>query len=392
MSVTMESADMKPLKIAFVIDALRVGGTENQLVSLIRNLDPTRFESFLICLRDSDELEDFEPGCPIKVLDVASLLSYDSARKLRAFRDFLAEEKIDIVQTHFFDSTFFGVPAARMAGIRNIVVSRRDMGFWYDRKLLLCLRMINPMVRSFLTNSVSVKDNVASLERVDPTRIRVIYNGLDPARFNGRGSDEKEYAKEKLGIPRDALVVGIISTLGRRVKRVDLFMKAAARVLESHGNTHFLVIGDGALFSELSNLADELGVGRRLHMAGKHGDPAEVLPAFDIAVNSSDSEGFSNAVLEYMAAGIPAVATAVGGNAELIEHEIDGLLVPPDDPKAMGEAIVKLLNGEQERRAMGDRARRKVTEEFSLEKMISRTEAFYEEMRIESERGGGIAG
>jgi glycosyltransferase involved in cell wall biosynthesis len=315
--------------------------------------------------------------CTITALDVRKLRSIDCLLKFIKFRAFLINEKIDIMQTFFFDSNLFGILAARAAGVNKIISSRRDMGFWYTPGNLRYLAFANRFTDRFLVNSEAIKENMAKIEKVDPSKIDVIYNGLDIGKFTKGSPTEKSALKHELRIPDGDVVVGCVAGLNRKVKRVDLFIEAASIVSRHSGNITFLVIGDGPLRPELEAMSRRLGLEKKVIFAGQRNDITKVLRGVDIGVLTSDSEGFSNSIMEYMAAGIPAIASDAGGNRELIDHGLDGFLSPPGDADKFAEAITRLAGDETTRLAFGERGRSKIERLFSMQKVVNDLELYY---------------
>jgi glycosyltransferase involved in cell wall biosynthesis len=161
------------------------------------------------------------------------------------------------------------------------------------------------------------------------------------------------------------------------VKRIDLFIQAAAEVYKKYKNVYFVIVGGGNNEQELKTLANDLGVGDRVVFTGFKSYAVPYMKNFTIGVNTSDSEGFSNTILEYMAAGIPAVATNVSGNAELVQDGLTGILVPPGSPNELASAICDLLLDEKRRFQMGNNSKNIVRERYSWDKKIKEIEEYY---------------
>lgn len=369
-----------PIKVCFVIDALHIGGTEKQLIETIRNMNPAKVKCYLVCLRNSEMFENIDINCKKLLLDVRRLKSISILKKILYFKSFLIKEKIDIVQTFFIDANIFGVITAKLAGVERIISCRRDMGFWYNNKKLAYLMFVNRFVTRFLVNSESIKKNIINFEKIPEDKIDVIYNGINLSYFEDFKDHKTIELKRIFNIPEGHIVIGCVSTLDRKVKRVDLFIKASAIVCQAAKNVKFLIVGDGYLRNELVGLASTLNLQDRIIFTGERSDIVSILKVMDIGVLASDSEGFSNSIIEYMAAGIPTVATDVGGNRELIDNNIDGFLVPPDNPELLASAILKLVNDEKLRVTMGNNSKQKIYQKFSLDKMIKNLENYYSNM------------
>jgi glycosyltransferase involved in cell wall biosynthesis len=188
-------------------------------------------------------------------------------------------------------------------------------------------------------------------------------------------------------------VVGIVANFNRPVKRVDLFIEAAARVHARHPETRFFIVGGGGLEAKLRRLAHRLGLGHAVVFAGPQANSLSYIKTFTIGVLCSDSEGFPNVLLEYMAASIPAVATAVGGNTELITHGVNGLLCPANDAEALAQRICELVASPARRASLARQALSTVRDEFGLDTQMKRLVALYAststgQLRT-SPRGGG---
>jgi glycosyltransferase involved in cell wall biosynthesis len=339
---------------------------------MINGFDRSRVRPYLCLLNGQDALSrSLEPkDCPILRLGVRKLLHFSSIWKARTLVRFIRDHRIDVMQAHFPDSTYFGVPAARLAGVSRVVRTRRDLGYWMgplDRRLG---RMYNRFVDATLVNSQNVREGVLRDERPRPETVVVIENGVDLNRFK---SILPLGSARHIGRPRG---VGLVANL-HAVKDPELFVRAAALVAGSHPDVTFALAGEGELRPYLERLVQELGMTRFVQFLGSVRDVPEFLGRLEIAVLCSRSEGLSNALLEYMAAGRAVVATAVGGNVELIEDGVHGLLVPPGDPDRLAAAIDRLLTDDTLARSLGESARRRVEQRFSLEVRTKELQDFY---------------
>lgn len=351
-------------KIVYCIDALARGGTELQLVGLIDRLDRDRYEPILCTLKPSpDELTPAD--CRHLALDVPRLATPAGISAMWTFRCWLKAEKVAVVQTFFQDSTVFAGVAARLAGVPVRLACFRDLGFWRTRGQELLLRRIHPMMTGFLANSRVVKDHFADQDGIAQSRIQVIYNGIDVERLSFVDHT-------------DATVhIGIVGNLNRRVKRVELFVEAAGLVAADHPEVTWHVLGDGAFKTELQARSAQVGLGDRIIFAGRVADVPTYLAKLQVGVLCSDSEGFSNAVLEYMFKGCAVVATDVGGNTEALNHGETGLLVPAGDLPALSAAMRQLVEDLPLRRRLAQNARRIAENSYSWEQCLAAHEAVY---------------
>lgn len=382
----LRSAPARPIGVAYLIDRLGVGGTETQLLGLIARLDRRRVRPIL-CLLDgeSDESRALEPAeCPVLRLGVRSLRRTSNAAKAWRFRRFLREHEAQVLQLHFPDSTYFGAPLGRLAGVRGVVATSRDLAYWATPRDCRVMRMLHRLfVDATLANSQACAS--AAIDRLGaaPSRMTVLPNGIELPHL------------APIDKPADhPAVIGMVANL-REVKSPQTFVAAAAQVARRHPRAQFVIAGEGPLRSALVAQAESLGIASQLRLPGALADMPRRLATFDVAVLCSESEGLSNAVLEYMAAARPIVCTAVGGNLELIEHERNGLLVPPRDADALAAAILRLLDDRALAERLGSAARRSVEHDFAWESVAARHADFYEQLAlgraVDSTRVGSAA-
>jgi glycosyltransferase involved in cell wall biosynthesis len=215
-----------------------------------------------------------------------------------------------------------------------------------------------------------------------PEKVRVIPNAVELDTLPADPAPLRAAARSAWGVDASGFVVGIVANL-RPVKRVDLFLKAAALVAAKVDSARFVIIGEGEERSALETLADDLGIADRVRFLGLVHDVSGLLHGFDVGVLSSDSESFSNAVLEYMAASRPVVATDVGALGEAVADGESGFLVKRADAEALAARIVELHDPAVASR-LGRRGAEIVEERFSAEKIISEFEDLY--LNIRSKR------
>jgi glycosyltransferase involved in cell wall biosynthesis len=262
-----------------------------------------------------------------------------------------------VVQAFFFDSIFFGVLAGRLGGVKTVLSSRRDMGFWYRPFLLTVLRGLNLLTTRIVANSEAVRGVVLCRERVSRGKIDIMANGIDLASLDF-APPARRLARASLGLSSGQIAIGLIANMSRAVKRVDLLVRAAGRVARSHGaKLRFFVLGEGHLKEGLIELTRSLGLAETVRFLTWPITRERLLPALDIGALTSDSEGFSNAVLEYLAAGLPVVVSDVGGNRELVVDGSNGFLFPPGDADALAEKIQSLSTDDTLRLSLAASAR-----------------------------------
>jgi L-malate glycosyltransferase len=249
-----------------------------------------------------------------------------------------------------------------------VLRTRRDLGYWLRPIDRVLGRFYNRLTTAVVANCEACRRAVIAQERTSPDAVAVIENGIDLAPFAAIPAP----APDGNGHCR---TVGMVANL-RPVKAPEVFVRAAAIVARRVPGVVFQIAGGGDL-NGVRRLADECGLGNRLRLRGAVDDIPAFVGRLDVAVLTSHSEGLSNAMLEYMAAARPIVATAVGGNVELIENGVHGLLVPPANPEAVAGAIERLLADHALAAALGIAARQRVAEHFSPAAMVERYQQLY---------------
>jgi glycosyltransferase involved in cell wall biosynthesis len=296
--------------------------------------------------------------------------TYDLTAVKGAFhlRRFLKQQNIQIVQTFFESSDIWAGLVTKVLSGAKLIWSRRDMGILRTRKHVVAYRLMAGLPDAVFAVSELVRQYCIEEDGIDPDLVQTIYNGLDLSDWSASSDN-----------PRDRLLITTTGNI-RHVKGHDVFIKAAACIVPQFPNVRFSIAGgvlEPAYFSELQALIQNLKLGDHFYFAGSVTDLYEHLSAADIFVLPSRSEGFSNAIVEAMAASLPVVATNVGGNAEAVENGVSGFVVPSDDPQALAEAIMKLLADPERAMAMGAAGKQRVAQKFTIEAMMKQTTATY---------------
>ena len=367
------------IKIAFIIDTIEspTAGTEKQLLMLIKHLDRSRFAPTLFVLRSSQWLDKEFNLCPLETINFQSYFNLKSLRQFFKFVWFLRENKFDCLQTYFIDSNIIGVFAAKFAGVSLIVSSRRDQGYWHTAAKLFLFKLTNRWVHFFVANCHSTAKWGSRTEAIQPDRMKIIYNGLEFEQFQILPKNKKDKTRREIGLRAESFVVCIVANL-RPVKQIHIFLQSAALVKASLKNVQFLVIGEGEERRQLEVLASELGIADTTIFIGRRNDVPKLLQVCNLAVLTSSSESLSNAIIEYLASGLPVVTTDVGGCREIIEDGVNGYIVPPSDFKSMAERIIDLANTDN-LATISSRNREKAKAMFSHEAMVSSYDRLYTE-------------
>jgi glycosyltransferase involved in cell wall biosynthesis len=364
----------EPVRVCFLIDELAVAGSETQLLALIRHLDRSKVAPYLCLLRGQNATSRaLEPkDCPVWRLGIGALARPRSLVQMVRFVRLLRRHRIDVLQTYFPDSSYFGVTAAWLAGVPNRLRTRNNLGHWLTPFHRYLGRALNVLTTATLTNCEAARQALLAAEGPSKDSVHVLENGVDLGRFLAlRASEETTL---------DQPCVGAVTNL-RPVKGVAVLVAAAALLSRHHPRTIFRVAGEGGQRADLEATIARHDLSGRFVLPGASEDVPAFLATLDVAVLPSRAEGMSNALLEYMAAGRAIVATAVGGNSELVEHGVHALLVPPDDPGALARAISRLLGDRSLACHLGAAARRRAIAHFGREAMVRRFEAFYDGLK-----------
>ncbi len=363
------------IRLLKFINLFAIGGTERQFVNVVQRLDPELFDIHLSCFRKYGEfLSEIEAcGHPLTEYSINRLFGRRTFREQLRFASYLRAQRIQVVHTYGFYPNLFGIPAARMAGVPVRIAAIRDTGAHLSSTHKTLQRIACGMANCILVNAAAVKQWLVGQGYAE-NKIRVIPNGIV-----SRPAEGAPTLRQQCGLPSDAALVGVMCRLSP-VKGLNYFIDAAAALASRHVDARFLIIGDGQEKETLRAQVQRLGLESKIVFTGFRTDTSEVLPQLSVSVLPSLTEGMSNTLLESMAAGVPVVATRVGGNPEIVVDGHTGLLTPAQDPAALAEAISKLLANPVLARQMGAAGKDRIAKHFSVEQTIQQTQVLYNEM------------
>lgn len=356
-------------RVCFVIDRLSIAGTETQLLHLINHIDQRACRPYLVLFDgESPESWALEPNCcPVMRLGVRKLKSLHAVRSAIRLSRFLRRQRIDIVQAYYPDSTLVGFAAAKLAGVRHFVRNRRSLGYNLTTSALWTGRMLSKTNARTAANSEACRQAIIEQEGASPESVVIIPNGIDVDRFAAL-----DLPKPDVDAPR----IGMVANL-RPVKDPRSLLLAAIELQKEFPALQLEIAGEGELRKPLQDMIDQADLQEQFKLIGQVSDVVGFLGSLDVAVSSSTSEGLSNSIIEYMAAARPIVATNVGGNGELIEDGVNGLLVEPQHPDQLVSAIRRLLSDHPLAQHLGLNARTKATANFGLRQQAQRFEAYW---------------
>jgi L-malate glycosyltransferase len=376
---------VKPVVLQ-LIDSFNQGGSEWQAIQLTRLLRQSgRFDVRLASLNPEGPLravaEELDLG-EIPSFPLDSFYDLNAITQLRRFMTFLRSARVDVLHTHDFYTNVFGMTAGKFARVPARVASMRETTGMRTGAQKNAQRIAYGLAHRVIANSAAVGRELES-QGVGGEKIEVVYNGLDADRMLSTRS--RAEVLSLLGLPQEANgarrnFVTIVANMRLEVKDYPTFLRAARRVKTDLPHTTFLLAGEGELTESIRSLARELELESSTFFLGRCDQVAELLSISEVCVLSSKAEGFSNSILEYMAAARPVVATDVGGAREAVVEGVTGYLVQSGDEVAMSDRIVSLLRDPESARRMGQHGRRAVEEKFSCEAQLQRTESLYADL------------
>jgi glycosyltransferase involved in cell wall biosynthesis len=369
-----------------LIDSFNQGGTERQVVQLTRLLAQSgRYHVHLACLSGKGPLRAEVERLGFREIPEFPLNSFydrNTFIQLRRLVHLMREREIDIVHAHDFYTNIFGMAAAALARVPARIASRRETDGIRSRAQRIVERRAFNLAHAIVANAEAVRQQVIR-EGVRPGKIITIYNGLDLERLAVRPDFRRSDALASFGLPRDdeRQFVTIVANMRHAMKDQATFLRAARLVRAEVPGATFVLAGEGEQQKPLRQFAAELGLERDAFFIGRCARVPELLAVSDVCVLSSKGvEGFSNSIIEYMAAARPAVVTDVGGAREAVVEGETGYIVKPEDHETMAARIISLLQDPAQARAMGERGRRIVEQKFSLAAQLEKTERLYERL------------
>ena len=374
----MARSAARKIRVLNLLTNFHIGGTERQVTNIALQLDSSRFNLHLACLRNSGELLEELGGLDVPKPEFRIGSLYGFATFLQGIKliRYLRRNRIEMVHSYGTYPNIFAIPAAKLAGVPVVIASIRDRGDILSPWQRWLQKLVCRLADCVLVNASSIRDTLIE-QGYRGDNIIVIPNGVMPSKL-ASFRDGAELRAE-LGLPVAAPVVILFSRLNR-MKGIEYFLEAAVVVLKEFPDVKFVIAGDGANRPELEAYAAKLSIAPSVLFTGFRTDLPDLLREADISVLPSLSEGLSNSLLEAMSAGVPVIATNVGGNPEIVEDGVSGILVPVRDSAALAEAMVRMFCNPELRKAMGAAGRKRIATTFSMERSLESVERLYEKL------------
>lgn len=366
------------VRVVFVVDNMRLGGTELNAVRTAERLDRNRFDLRVVCLGEDGPLTEryLRMGVPVRNMPIRSFYGPSMIRSGARFVSLLRREKADVVHAHDVYSNIFASVWAPAARVPVLITSRRWWHSLPNRKLQLGNRFAFSRSSAVLANSPQVAQSVKSEAGIPEAKVWTITNFVDDGAYGGPGTEARAQLRGKWNAPHDAVVIGCVARFDP-VKDHAGLLRAFALLRTSEPRVFLVLIGDGETRPALEQLTKELHLEEAVHFAGEVRGAANLHRGFDISVLASLSEGFPNTLVEAMAAGNPVVATSVGGSIDAVADGETGLLVAPGRPDELAEAMLRLAQDADLRGRFGARGAQRAAEVYNATAVVSSLERMY---------------
>lgn len=327
-------------------------------------------------LKDDQPQEAYEIFRTLEVFDAPHIWTTRGFTQTMRMAGFFRDGRFDVVHSFMLKSAIASVTAGRIAGVPHILTSRRDIGYYHTPRSLKLMRVLNRMTTRVTANCQAAADAAVSLEGLDPAKIDVLFNGVDQDKFDPSRQHNYTPPERFRDLPDRSRLVGMLANY-RPVKDYPLFLESAAIVAAAVPDAAFLLIGAGPQRQELETLTERLGIAGRVYFTNGEGPVPFWLKRIGIACLTSSSEGFSNSILEYMAAALPIVACDVGGVGEAVIDGKTGFLVRDRKPETVADRLITLLRNEELRIAFGSAAFRSCRDRWTLDLATRELEQYY---------------
>lgn len=366
-----------PIKLLFIIDVYKnpYAGTEGQLLKLIQCLDSNKYEATFVVFKDSEYLRSNDFPIPVDIVSIQRLSSPLSWLKL--FRYFFRKKKdnYDLAHIFFNDPSMICPLILKFLGYK-VIISRRDMGYWYTWINLLLLRINTLFVDLVVANSEAVKNVTISMEGYKPDHVAVIYNGYQESAMSA--IVDSVGGRNGIAFDDSEIRIGLVANI-RPIKRMVDAIYAMNIIHDVDQRIVLYIVGDGDR-SQLAELAMTLGITLSIRFLGPRNDVPQLLLLFHVGILCSESEGFSNTLIEYMQSGLPVVCSNVGGNPEIVEHGVNGFLYETGDIPILAKYILELVEDSSLRERMGQFGMEKVKENYSLNNYVGHHQHLYDKL------------
>lgn len=368
-----------PKRVLFIVDSFNVGGTESQVAQIAQRLVRLGISVTIGCLKAEGPLLEAVRSAKIEIVEFRlgnSLYALRSQREILRLARFIQKRKFEVVHTHDLWSNLMGVPAAWIARTPIIISSQRDLAHlpWYTPFRRKVIARVHRMADRVVANCSAVRDVLLSEMGISADHVCTIRNGVNVERLAQTQNQRRRFFPE---ISDDQKLVAVVANMSSPVKGHAYLLDAARKIRESVPGVVFVLIGDGPLRAGLERDISDANLKECFIFLGKRDDAPLLLRCCDISLSPSLAEGLPNAVLEGMAAGLPVIATRVGGIPEIVEDGVSGVLIAPKSGEAIAKAVVQVLQRPEFARRVAAAGHRRVSEEFTFVRTIGQLLELY---------------
>lgn len=354
---------------------MHIGGTEQVIKNLIEATDKTKFNASILCIESPiGPFGELLSNKGYEVDSIARKQGFD-LKLIFKIRKYVIRHKIDVLHCHQYTPWVYGVLASILTGTKVIFT---EHGRFYPDRSSWKRKYINPMLVKLTDHitaiSKATKQALVDYEYIPASKIEVIYNGI--AELEGDFSVTQQLRK-KLSIPEDSLILGTIARLDP-IKNHRLLISSFARVQKKYPNLILIIVGDGEMRLDLEMLAKQLDISNKVIFTGFQANPVDYLQLMDIFLLPSLSEGTAMTLLEAMSLSKPCIVTDVGGNPEIIEDKVNGLVTPSDDENTLISACDLLIKDSKLRKKLGDTGRTRFEKRFTVQCMLKNYQEIYQ--------------
>jgi glycosyltransferase involved in cell wall biosynthesis len=366
-------------RVLYLVETLNVGGTETQLVQVALRLHAMSVPVTVGCLCAEGPLLEVLQQAGIPVVEFRkgkTLLSINGLYQVVRLAIFLRRGQFRVLHAYDLLANLLGVPAAWLARTSIIISSRRYLADveWYRpwRNKVICT--MYRLSTHVVVNSTSVRDLLVQRDGLPEEKIRILYNGVDVDRFGTARRDRQALLP---AVESRTKLIAVVANMYVPGKGHAYLIAAAAQICREFPEIIFLLIGDGPERSKLEQQVRKAGLQKNFLFVGRRKDVPELLACCDLSVLPSEAEALPNSVLEAMAAGLPVVATRVGGIPEIIQDGENGLLVPPQNSQALAEAVIRLLEDSDLAQRLATAGQKRMRTQFSFDRLLGVLEQLY---------------
>jgi len=373
----------KKNRILLLCGNLSFAGAQRQLFELAKNLDRRKYEVFVCSISKDVQIYD-----KLKRLDIKLYVIGKRFRKLpfivRDVVKYLKSNQIDVIYPFLFESNLVARLAGLLARTSVVLSSERNSNYEISIFERVSERITENLYEIVIANSSAGKVFLQNCKKIKDNKIRVVVNGIDAKKYV-LTKDVRARIRDELGISNDTILIGMVARI-KPAKNLPMLFEVAKKIIKQHDNVCFVSVGDHSYGQEeyykyIMKSYNSFSIPEeKFIFAGKRRDIPVLLSALDISLLTSSHEGFPNAVIESMAAGLPVVSTSVGDVPEIIEENLDGYIVPVNDVDGMVKNVTTLIENPVKRSKMGKLARDKIQRNYSIEKMVNSTDSIIQEL------------